>query len=104
MKRFLCALIVLSITVSAAVYLNKKAVTAAEEIIECIELYDNAEIKRKWDENNDLFSILLSQDKSEKIQHLISRLTDADYKSYNNLKEEFETIKDSLEINIRNIF
>ena len=105
MKRFCCALITLALTISCAAVLNGKIIKSADEITRKIDEKNYAEIADLWEENKLIFSLLLPQEKTEKINTLI---TETDKKNtpsdrLRELKNEMLGIRDSFEFNLENV-
>ncbi len=106
MIRFCCAVIILAITITSAAVLNRKILKTADEILNYLEYnFDTNEIIEKWNKSKLLFSLVLNQTQTEKIQTAINNIKNNSKikESAANLKEELNAICDSLKLNIENI-
>lgn len=105
MKRFCCALIILVLTISCAVLLNGKIIKSADEITQKINEKESKEISELWNDDKLIFSLLLTQEKTEKINTLIKEIEQKNAPSdeLRELKNYMAEIKDSFRIKIENI-
>ena len=112
MKRFFAALILLSVTVFTAVYLNSKTLSLAEEFIEIIDSgCTAAQLRNEWEEKSKLFTILLPHEQVEDIETIIESLepiSESSEEIYQSerakLRYKMEVLKESMEVNTENIF
>lgn len=112
MKRFFAALILLVVTVSVAVYLNSKTLSLAEEFLEIIDSdCTAAQLRNEWEEKSKIFTVLLPHEQVEDIETIIESLepiyesSDEIYQSERaKLKYKMEVLKESMQVNIENIF
>lgn len=102
MKRFICAVIILFITVTSAALINKKTIKTADEIINTIEKNEGTSLSEVWNKNKLIFSLVLTEEKTEKIRILFDR-ANSDKNAENELKEEMNTIKNVFTLNLKNI-
>ena len=105
MKRFCCAIIILVLTIFCAALLNGKIIKSADEITQKIDAEENKKISELWDENRLIFSLLLPQEKTEKINTLITEIKNKNAPSdeLRELKNEMLEIKNSFELNLENV-
>lgn len=103
MKRFIIAVIILIITVSSAALLNSKTIKSADEIIKYIELNDTENIKKCWDKNRILYSVVLTEEKTERIGILIKYASEDKISAAEDLKNEMISLKNELKLNVNNI-
>ena len=105
MKRFFCALVVLSITITAALTLNRKIIAVSDEISEAIGEENREKIVSLWEDSKVIFSLLLPQSTKERIQIIINDVKEksAPADELKELKNEIESVKDSLILNFENI-
>lgn len=105
MKRFCCALITLAITVSCAAVLNGKIIKSADEITQKIDAEESEKISELWEENRLIFSLLLPQEKTEKINIIIEEIESKNAPSaeLRELKNLMAGIGDSFKLNLQNI-
>lgn len=112
MKRFVCAIILLTITILSAVLLTVKTSSLANELELLVDSPANAEeICLWWDKNEKWFSVLLPHHDTEEIESLIESLVDTGKASSENygmvraeLKSKIRLLKESMLVNAENIF
>lgn len=106
MKRFCCALIILLITVASSAFLNYKVTKISDEISNASATENNKKIVEIWNENYLLFSLVLTQGKTEEIQLIIDDISKEKAPSnlMRKLKKEMDGINDSMRLSLENIF
>ena len=112
MKRFVCAIILLAVTICTAALLTLKTVSLADELELLVDSPAKAEeICSWWEENEKWFSVLLPHHDTEEIEALIESLEDTGKASAENygmiraeLKSKIRLLKGSMLVNAENIF
>lgn len=95
----------LTITVSCAAVLNGKIIKSADEITQKIDAEESEKISELWEESRLIFSLLLPQEKTEKINIIIEEIESKNAPSADlrELKNLMEGINDSFKLNLQNI-
>lgn len=112
MKRFICAILLLAVTVCTAVLLTLKTVSLADELALIVDSPADAnEIYLWWDKNEKWFSVLMPHRDTEEIEAMIETLKGTEKSSEENyvmvreeLKSKIKLLKDSMLVNASNIF
>ena len=107
MKRFYCAVLLLFIILTSSVYLNIKIEQKSNEMINIISIAEPQTISDYWSKNELLFEITLPETYTESIQINIEKLKDntiPDQQIRNELIIDFKKIKESIALNLENIF
>lgn len=112
MKRFVCAIILLAVTICAAVLLTLRTSSLANDLELLVDsTAKTEEICSWWEENEKWFSVLLPHHDTEEIEALIESLEDTGKASAENysmiraeLKSKIRLLKESMLVNAENIF
>lgn len=107
MKRFYYAVLLLFIILTSSVYLNIKIEQKSNEMINIISIAEPQTISDYWSKNELLFEITLPETYTESIQINIEKLKDntiPDQQVRNELIIDFKKIKESIALNLENIF
>jgi hypothetical protein len=107
MKRFYCAVLLLFIILTSSVYLNIKINEKSDELIKIISFAAPDTISNYWSKYELLFEITLPETYTESIQVNIEKLKDntiPDQQIRNELIIDFKKIKESIALNLENIF
>lgn len=103
MKRFICALAVLIITITSAILLTCKINKTADGIIEYIELNGSNQITDCWDDNRLIFSVFLSQEKADSIHRLFNKAAEGKSDALSEIICEMTEIKEASRLTFENI-
>lgn len=106
MKRFCCAIIILLLTITASTFLNFKIIKISDEISRASSEKNENKIVEIWEKNNLLFSLILTQEKTEEIELIIDDISKEKAPSdlLKKLKNEMDGINDSMKLSLENIF
>lgn len=112
MKRFVCAIILLAVTICTAVLLTVKTASLARELESLVDSAAKSEdICSWWEDNEKWFSVLLPHHDTEEIEALIESLEETGKASSENygmiraeLKSKIRLLKESMLVNAENIF
>ena len=98
MKRFFAAIIIMITLVSVSVCMNFKIITKISELENAINEKNQEEILSVWEKNERYFVVSHSKTKINEIKEDICK------KEYDKALYAIEIMKESMKINIRNIF
>ncbi|MCQ2470861.1 MAG: hypothetical protein MJ147_02370 [Clostridia bacterium] len=106
MKRFCCAIIILLLTITASAFLNFKIIKISDKISRASSEKNENKIVEIWEKNNLLFSLVLTQEKTEEIELIIDDISKEKAPSdlLKKLKNEMDGINDSMKLSLENIF